>query len=119
MISWQSLTHKQVYEKLLSFLKDILAGLNLSTEVELIPAINLKNDASDFETLSQRLLLLSRVSYYLSTMQGDALTLQKHYKDPALYGLYEKIAELNRTVRNETDILRSILSSEKELIKLR
>lgn len=120
MISWQTVAHKQSYEQILSVLKTLKEGLGIKSDsVSLIPSVALAGDASDFETISQRLLLVSRVSYYLSTLQGNALTLQKQYKAPELYGLYEEVSELLRTTRNETDILRSILSSERELIKLR
>lgn len=120
MTSFRTLEEKALFDKTVNYLNRIVNALDITFNVETMSSsVTLTGDPTDFAVLSERLLLISKFSYYLSIMQGDALTLQKQYKTPELYGLYEKISELNRTVRTETDSLRSILSTAKEQIKMK
>lgn len=119
-ITFRKVSDKDNYERIIKYLNIIKEGLNIDTEKNiLIPTVELTGEPSDFRVLTERLLLLSRMSSHLAIMQGAALELQKSYKHPIFYGLYEKTSELNRTVRMEVDVLRSVISTEKELIKLK
>lgn len=117
MTSWKTIEDKKYYERIITVFNSLKEGLGLTKPFSIPDKLN--NDLTDFDILENRLLLLSRVSQYLSLLQGKSLELQKSYKTPTLYGLYEQVAELNKSVRMEADILRSIISTEKELIKLK
>lgn len=118
MTSYKNIKDKETHNMCLSYLKEITLGVGIKKDFSL-DSIVLTNDVQDFEILNNRLLLLTRILYYLSIIQGKSLYLQKSYKTPEMYGLYERISEMTRAVRSETDILRTILSTAREQIKLK
>ena len=119
---FKTIEDKNRYEKIIFVVKEIKKGLDIDFNKQLnfnLPTIELTQDLSDLDTLSNRLLILSRTIYYLSVLQGSSLELQKEYKSPKTYSLYETIVELNKAVKIETDILRSILSTARSQITLK
>lgn len=112
--------HKKLADQTLHIYKEIRDGLKIDLSQKSITAIlDLSETESDTQNLYQRLLLLNRLYQYSAIIQGHALILQKGYKTPEFYGLYDGIQELNRAIRTEIESLRSILSNMKEQIKVR
>lgn len=100
--------------------KIIKDGLEIDLSEKSIKSIlDVSETEQDTKDLMNRMLLLSRLSQYCSVIQGHAIYLQKKYKTPESYGLTESISELNRSIRNEVEVLRSILSHIKEQIRIR
>jgi hypothetical protein len=120
MISWKNTKDKQEHEKIVNYYSEIIKGLGIDLSKPFnLEHIELTNDMSDISILNDRLLLLSRIAYYLGIIQGQALELQREYKHSSLYGLYESVSEITRAVRMESDILRTILSTAREQIKMK
>lgn len=112
--------HLVLKDNCINIINLVTEGLNLDLKnLNLDPNIILDNSLLDFQILSQRMILLNKMSQYISLGQGNALMLQKTYKTPELYGLFETFTELNRSVRYELDSLRSLISTAKEQIKIK
>lgn len=118
MLSFKTTEDKKSYDMCVSYYEEIIKGLGITSPFSL-QHLKLSNDMSDLDVMNERLLLLTKISYYLSIIQGKSLELQREYKYAKLYGMYEKISETTRAVRMEADILRTILSTIREQIKMK
>ena len=112
--------HKLLSEQTLRIYKQVREGLNIDlTKTSVESMLELSETESDIENLYKRILLLNRLYQYSAVIQGHAFILQKTYKTPEFYGLFNGIEEVNRAIRTEIESLRSILSNIKEQIKIR
>lgn len=117
-ISWKTVKDKTDYDIISKSTQSILSTLNLDLK-KMDYNVFSKENLHSINELNERVLLLNRISQYLSVIQGKLLYYQKMYKSALFYSDHETALELNRSVRSEIDTIRTIISTERMLINIK
>lgn len=83
-------------------------GINLNS-----PTLTHKFNFTNGHEATERSVILTQILYFSSTLQGEAAIIYRTTKTPLSYGIRESLDEINKAIRLEIEIIRSIISTIK------
>ena len=77
------------------------------------PTLTHKFDFTNGHDATLRSVTLTQILYFSSGLQGEAAIIYRTTKTPTSYGIRESLDEINKAIRLEIEVIRSIISTIK------